>query len=106
MKRTFLTLAAGVAVGAAAVAAPALSSPSSGQRYMTARIGDNVLFPAIDVECGVYRTDADHHESGPVIFCGRPSAKYNSRDWGASRYHVWVTDRTGNYIVYKVARAP
>jgi hypothetical protein len=106
MKRTLLTLAAGVALGAAAVAAPALGSHHAAQRFMTARIGDNVVFPAIDAECGVYRTDPDHYESGPIIFCGRPSAKYKSRDWGASRYHVWISDRTGNYIAYKVARAP
>jgi hypothetical protein len=58
MKRTLITLGAGIATGGAVVAAPALSSPSSSRhtRYVTLRTGDFVSIP-------------EGHLTGPIIFC-------------------------------------
>jgi hypothetical protein len=106
MKRTIITLAAGIALGAAAVAAPALSSSKSSERALTARIGDNILIPSIDLFCTVNRNDADHHEAGPLVSCARWSTKTTGRRTEASRYHFIVSTANGQYIAYRVARTP
>jgi hypothetical protein len=106
MKRALLTLAAGVALGAAAVAAPALSSPSSGQRYVTISPGDD-LVRGVDLACSTFRHDPDHHEAGPVMYCNRYSTTSGrSRALSISLYHYVVTSENGQNIIYKVGRTP
>ena len=109
MRKTVLTLLLGVALGAAVVAAPALSSSSSdksAKRFLTVRAGDYVTFRGFDFACTVNRTDADGYESGPLVYCNRPSANFNARGVGWSRYHVYETTRRGAYRINVVPRTP
>jgi hypothetical protein len=49
MKRTLVTLLAGIAIGAAVVAGPALSSSHSGKKFLILRIGDDATIPSLDL---------------------------------------------------------
>jgi hypothetical protein len=106
VKRTILTLVAGVALGAAAVAVPALSSSGSSARSFYPRIGDNVLIRSVDLFCTIYRRDPDRIEAGPLVECGRWSVRGGGRRMRVSRYHYIVSTANGRYVAYRVTRSP
>jgi hypothetical protein len=101
-KRTLITLLAGIAIGAVAVSAPALSSSSG---TVDVRPGSYVHWIGLDWACSGGGRDPDHNDPGPYIYCSRYSTK-DSRAVSVSRFHIAVTDKTGGYTVYKVARTP
>jgi hypothetical protein len=108
MKRTIITLAIGIAIGAAAVAAPALSSSGSSPsgskaRIITARVNDLVEIPTIDLSCFVWWHDPDGHVTGPVFSCGRSSTKVS---WNTLVSRRWIKVGNGRYYVYQHARLP
>jgi len=89
--------------GAAAVAAPALSSRQVGN--VDVRPGTFVHWIGLDWSCSGGSRDPDRNDPGPYIYCSRFSTQ-KSRAISVSRYHIAVTDRTGGYTVYKVSRSP
>jgi hypothetical protein len=105
MRRTIITLAAGIATGVAAVSAPALGSHQAAKRDLTMRTGDNLGIPTLDVFCHLYLHDPDGHVTGPVIFCARNSEVNGS--WGVmvSRRWIKVLNPQG-YYVWQHARLP
>jgi hypothetical protein len=105
MKRTIITLMAGVAIGAAAVAAPALGSHHATKRYLTMRVGDSLTIPGIDAFCSLWRRDPDGHLTGTLFFCTRSSVSGHS--WTMAESPRWI--EVGNaqgYVVYKHPRLP
>ena len=104
MKRTLLTLAAGVAIGAAAVAAPAIGSHHATTRYITVRTGDTVDIPTLDLFCSILKSDPDGHVTGPVIYCDRGTT--NVPSWGVQLSRRWIKVASPRYYVYQHARLP
>jgi hypothetical protein len=104
MKRTLVTLLAGIAIGAAVVAAPALGSHHSAKRFLTMRIGDSAYIPSIDLFCSVFRNDADGHVTGPVVSCARYST--NADSWGVRSSRRWIKVHNRSAYVYEHARLP
>jgi hypothetical protein len=104
MKGTLLTLAVGVAIGAAAVAAPALGSRHAAKRDLTMRTGDTLSVPTLDVFCSLWRSDPDGRLTGPVIYCNRSSVNHS---WGVIVSRRWIeTGSPQGYVVWKHARLP
>jgi hypothetical protein len=104
MRRTIITLVAGIAIGAAIVAAPALSSSHSSKRYVTLRTGDFATIPTLDLECVVERSDPDGHVTGPVLFCDRDSQ--SGKSWGVMISRRWIKVASPSYYVYSHPRLP
>jgi hypothetical protein len=104
MKRTLLTLAAGVAIGAVTVAAPALGSHHATKRFITVGVGDNITIPTLDLFCSVEGHDPDGHVTGPVIYCDRNSV--SGRSWGVFVSRRWIKVANPTYYVYQHARLP
>jgi hypothetical protein len=105
MRRTIITLAVGIGIGAAAVAAPALGSHHAGNRDITLRTGDYVIIPTLDLECQISRHDPDRHLTGPIIFCDRYSESGHSWSVTISRRWIQVFNAPG-YRVWQHARLP
>ncbi len=75
-------------------------------RILTARTGDAVTFVGLDLFCLVNSPDPKHVEAGPVVHCLRQSKPEHSRAIGASKDRYYVTDPSGNRIIYSVGRTP
>src|SRR5437764_1085257 len=105
MKRTLLTLAVGAALGAAAVAAPALGSHHAQKRDMTMRPGDFLAIPGMDMSCIDLRRDPDGHVTGNVFSCFRSSEAGKSWNMDASPRWITVFDAQG-YRRFAHARLP
>jgi hypothetical protein len=106
MKGKLVMLIVGLVLGSTGVA---LGQQNKSERYVTARVGDSIYVPAVDLYCAVWRSDPDHHEVGPFLYCNRSSASNQgekSRAIGASRYHYLITNATGQYQSYRVSRSP
>ncbi|MGB2952487.1 MAG: hypothetical protein WBB74_03720 [Gaiellaceae bacterium] len=104
MKRTLITLAAGVTLGAAAVAAPALGSHHAAKRVITVRTGDRLSIPTLDLSCAVSGTDPDGHLTGPVLFCSRYSV---GRSWNVAVSRGWIQVRNPRgHRAWQHARLP
>jgi hypothetical protein len=88
MRRSLVTLLAGIAIGAAVVAAPALGSHHAVKRDVTLRTGDYVTIPTLDLECQISRHDPDGHLTGPIIFCDRYSESGHS--WSVTVSRRWI----------------
>lgn len=82
------------------------SSDQRQAKTVTIRPGQAATFVGVDLFCHIEASDPDHHETGPIFFCTRNSATGHSRSIGGSKYHFYVSDESGNYIVYRVARTP
>jgi hypothetical protein len=107
--RGFRYIATAVVASAVSFAIASATGWGHGERtarFLTARPGDGVTFAGLDLFCNVERSDPDHVEAGPVMYCNRYSVKGDSRAMGASRYHYYVTNATGDRITFKVSRAP
>jgi hypothetical protein len=75
-------------------------------RFLNARPGDTVTFIGLDLGCTYFRSDPDHHEVGPILYCDRNSEAGKSRAMGASGYHFFWTNTSGLTRIYRVNRAP
>src|SRR5262245_27730203 len=105
MKRTILTLVAGIAVGAAVVAAPALGSHHGAKRYIYARPGDTLTVGTLDLYCSLWRSDPDGHLTGPIIYCSRKSVSTHSWSVTVSRRWIQIGNPQG-HLVWQHARLP
>jgi hypothetical protein len=97
-------LAAGVTFGFAAARTEA-SHPADA-RLVVVQPGVLVQVRGIDLSCRVYRHDPRHSEIGPLMYCDRTSAPRQSRGIGASMWHYFVSESTGRFRMYRVARSP
>lgn len=105
MKRIVLLTAIATALITFAISND-ISRASKATRFVTVRPGSYITFSGLDLACSYDKVDPDHNEAGPVFYCGRPSVNFRSRSVGGSRYHFWTSNRTGNKIVFEVARTP
>lgn len=104
--RTTVVAVVAALLSAVLFAVTGKASTASG-RFLTANPGDFVKFNGLDLSCKVFASDPDHHEAGPVLFCGRNSVRGGgSRSVSISRYHIGVSDESGNYVIYQVGRTP
>ena len=79
MLKIMLTALVTAAISFAVAAATSFAHQDRGQRYVTARIGDFLVIPAVDLSCSIFRRDPDRHEAGALMYCGRQSTQGNSR---------------------------
>jgi hypothetical protein len=75
-------------------------------RFLNARPGDTVTFIGLDLGCSFFRSDPDHHEVGPLLYCDRTSEAGNSRGMGASKYHLYLTTEPPSRRIFVANRAP
>jgi hypothetical protein len=110
MKTALVTALLTAAVCFAVTATTGFASQDTASRHLPAvKIGDDLTIPSLDLYCAVYRTDPDHLEVGPILYCNRNSADSqhaNSRGFGASRFHIFVSTANGNANGYTVTRSP
>jgi hypothetical protein len=105
----FRYIATAVVASAASFAIAATTGWGLGERttrFINARPGDSVTFIGLDLFCSALRSDPDHTEVGPIIYCSRYSSPTNSRAMGASKYHYYITNATGDRVIYKANRTP
>ena len=74
--------------------------------FVVLKPGGKFRVNGLDLFCDIFRSDPDHREAGPVMFCNRDSVSGNSRAVSVSKYHYEVSDESENYVVYRVSRAP
>ena len=98
MIRTFAAVVATADVCFAVSVSTGFASHRSAERYVTVRPGDGITVRGLDLFCSVMRSDPDHHEVGPVMYCNRHSARY-SRAVSISRFHMELSNASGTYIV-------
>ena len=51
-----------------------------------------MIVPGVDLSCDLFKTDPDHHDTGPLLFCNRNSVANNSASFGASRVRICVSN--------------
>jgi hypothetical protein len=103
----YLFVAVATAVVCFAVAAvTGFAAHSSAQRNLTARPGDALFIPSLDLLCFVFRhNDNLNTDPGPLMLCARKSAgQGNSRSVGVTRYHYEIGN--GERVTYRVGRTP
>jgi hypothetical protein len=76
-------------------------------RHFYPRIGDNIVIKSVDLFCTIFRRDRDRIEAGPLLECGRWSVRGgNGRRLLVSRYRYIISTANGQYVAYRVTRAP
>ncbi len=80
---------------------------------LTMRAGDLLIVPGVDLSCDLFKTDPDHHDTGPLLFCNRNSVANNPKDatslsasFGASRFHLRLEPSGSGSWEYTVTRSP
>jgi hypothetical protein len=103
----YLLVATTTAVVCFAVGAvTGFAAHNSAQRIITARPGDDVSIPSLDLFCVIFRHDASlNTDPGAFMYCVRHSTgKANSRSVSVTRYHYEIGN--GARVTYRVGRTP
>jgi hypothetical protein len=103
----YLLVASTTAIVCFAIAAvTGFAAHNSSQRNLTARAGDAVAIPSLDLLCFVWRHDASlSTDPGGLMYCARKSAgQGNSRTVSVTRYHYEIGN--GERVTYRVGRTP
>jgi hypothetical protein len=104
MRRTLVALLAGIAIGAAAVAAPALGSQHSKKGFIKVPVGNFVDMPGISLSCSLLRQSRPLHGlSGNLLFCSKSGNSYFTWSFEVSRSWIKVISPQ-NQVVYQHAR--
>jgi hypothetical protein len=103
----YLLVATTTAIVCFAVAAvTGFAAYNSAQRNLTARPGDAVFIPSLDLLCFVWRHNTKlETDPGALMYCARESAgNGNSRTVSVTRFHYEIGN--GERVTYRVGRTP
>jgi len=106
MIRSLLVATATAIVCFAVAAVTGFAAHNSAKRDLTARPGDAVFIPSLDLLCFVWRHDASlSTDPGALMYCARKSAgNGKSRTVSVTRYHYEIGN--GDRVTYRVGRTP
>lgn len=109
MLKTAITAVATAIVCFSIMAATGLSAHLRTQTFLTARVGDSITIPAIDLFCHVFNHDLNNQDPGAAMYCDRNSNRNVSIYTAsvlATSYHFHL-GRSGSHIFGDVvSRAP
>ena len=109
-RRTWITvLLTAMATTAACLliaTATGFANQRAGGNVLTMQVGDLLIVPGVDLSCDLFKTDPDHHDTGPLLFCNRNSVANNSASFGASRVHLRLEPSGSRSWKYAVTRSP
>ena len=116
-RRTWITVLLTAMVTTAAclliATATGFATQRAGGNVLTMQVGDLLIVPGVDLSCDLFKTDPDHHDTGPLLFCNRNSVANNPKDaasisasFGASRFHLRLEPPGSRTWKYTVTRSP
>ena len=103
--RTLVACAATAVLSAFLFSGTANTTAQKASGTKTLRIGESLHVPGLDLWCSSWRRDPDRLEEGPILYCNRYSTR-NSRAVTASRWRFTVSDKSGDYVIYRASRTP
>jgi hypothetical protein len=105
VSKTPLAAVSAACIAGLLAATTGLAHQARTERFVTARVGDSITIPSIDLFCTVLRRDPDRREAGPLMTCSRNSVR-NARAVSMSRFHYDISRRNGTGVVFRIERAP